>query len=133
MIGRLLVLLTICVAGCRAATPPQVVYPGTDSYEQRVASFTLTPEAAREVGGHPFGAFGPACVIDDWYLFSRPYKYKRIDLRGTYVNGMTGKVEQRESDLSLLGDNSILGMFRSFPASMPDSVSEAVPVDRPRQ
>jgi hypothetical protein len=87
--------------------------------------FKLTPEAARDAGGQPFGDYGPACVIDDWYLFSKPYKGKRIDLRGTYVNGMTGKVERRESKLALRGDSSMIGMFKSFPSDMPDSVSGA--------
>jgi hypothetical protein len=132
---RLLVFVAMCLVGCHAATTaptkparayaPQIVYPGTGPYQQRVASFKFTPEAAREAGGRPFGNFGPACVIDDWYLFSKPYKYKRIDLRGTYVNGMTGKVERRESALSLSGDNSILGTLKSFPSDMPDSVSAA--------
>ncbi len=139
---RFSLLIAICIAGCthnatnmgKGVSPtgapsifkPQIVYPGTAAYDKRIESFKLTPNVAREVAGSHFvGSDGPACVIDEWYLFSRPCKYKRIDLEGVYVNGMTGDVQRRESVLSLLGDHSVIGILKSFPSDMPKSISEA--------
>ena len=133
----LLIFATIAVTGCihhatgpttaatsnatHAAYVPQIVYAGTPAYDCRIASFKITPDSARKLADQP----GPACVIDDWYLFTRMYKYKRIDLAGTYVNGLTGESQHRNSDLSLLGDNSTLGSLKQFPSDMPHSVSDA--------
>ena len=113
----------------RNAYSPQIVYRGTKAFDMRVASFKVTPETASalvaETETAGWNVSWQACVIDDWYLFTRPYKYKRIDLAGIYVNGVTGKVERRDSELSLLGDNSLVGTLKSFPSDMPTSVSEA--------
>ena len=122
------VLGLIGLLGC--ANDPQIVYPLTAAYERRVRQFKLSPDAACQAleGGSSqsagCGFSGPNCIIDDWYLFSIPYKYARIDLTGNYVNGMTGKIEHRESNLSLF-DNSKFwpGMF--YPAGMPHSLSAA--------
>jgi hypothetical protein len=105
---------------------PQIVYPATSAYIERLTSFKVSPSTAATIAWDRFKMGGsPACVIDDWYLFSKPYKYARIDLRGIYVNGMTGKVEMRESDLSLLKDNSLFSFLKPFSERMPDSLNKA--------
>lgn len=113
----------------RPAYDPQIVYHGTKAFDARAASYKVTPEAATALvvksGGGDWPSAWLACIVDDWYLFTRPYKYKRIDLAGFYVNGLTGAVEWRESDLSLLGDLSLIGLFKDFPTDMPKSASEA--------
>jgi len=117
------VLGLIGLLGC--ANDLQIVYPGTAAYEQRVRQLRISPEAAcKAIGDSDPQHCTPACIIDDWYLFSRPYKYARIDLDGKYVNGITGKVEDRQSNLSLFDNSKFLpGMF--FPMGMPHSLSEA--------
>jgi len=104
-----------------------IVYPGTSDYEKRVATFKISANQASDLVPPYVGDRSPACVIGDWYLFTKPYKYKRIDLAGTYVNGHTGQVEERESGLSLIGDNSMMGMFKPFPEDMPVCLAEARP------
>ena len=112
----LLVLIAVGMTGC---ADPQIVYPGTGPYDKRVRSFSVKPEVAQQVA-HRYGA--PSAVIDREYLFSRPYKYPRVDLDGIYVNGDTGAVDERRSDKYLLG-----GFWASqfYPHGMPDRLSEA--------
>jgi hypothetical protein len=104
------------MTGC---AEPQIVYPGTGAYDNRVRSFYVTPEAATRAANR-YGS--PSVVIGREYLFSRPYKYPRIDLDGVYVNGDTGVVEERQSDKCLLG-----GLWASqfYPHGMPARISEA--------
>ena len=117
-----------CVAGC-ASKPPQIVYPSTAAYEARVNTLNVKPDKARAIAARAIEPEkfwdGPLCLIDEWYVFGEPHKTARIDLTGTYVNGVNGTVERRESTASLFGDDSMLGILRSFPANMPTSVSGA--------
>ena len=112
----LFVLFVVVSAGC---AEPQIAYPGTGAYDKRVRSFSVTPQAAARAANR-YGA--PSAVIDREYLFSKPYKYPRVDLDGVYVNGDTGAVEERESDKCLLGDFSALLFYAQ---GMPSRLSQA--------
>lgn len=105
------------------------MYPHSSAYERRVASFAIAPDAARRLAEgartRQDNFWGPAAIIDREYLFTKPYKYARIDLTGIYVNGDSGRAERRQSVHSLPG-----GILTGFPSKLPPGW-EAQPAPAP--
>lgn len=91
----------LSVAGCGnpLSRPPQSVFPGSEFYASRIATFKLTPEQAYDVAHEAaltdnklqFLSKRPTVVHKRWYVFSMP-QASGATLKGYHVNGDTGEV-----------------------------------------
>ena len=91
-------VIAVC-AGC-VKRDPNNVFPGSDTYEKRIASFKISPaqayriahEAAQTDNRLQFLSRRPTVVMKRWYVFSMPQP-SGADIRGYHVHGDTGEVK----------------------------------------
>ncbi len=104
-------LLTLALAvsaqGCDGEGEVLILWPGTDEFHARVQSLLLSIEEAhaRLVGktrDQPQRYFDrtPIFIVGDEYFFTEPSKTE-VRIQGFYVNGRTGVIEYRTSDVAI--------------------------------
>ncbi len=106
MYRRLTLLIVLCgmfvlVAGCGnpLKRPPANVFPGSKEYEDRVATFKITPKQAYDIAHEEavtdnklqFLSRKPTVVVKRWYVFSMP-QGSGAQLQGYHVHGDSGEV-----------------------------------------
>jgi hypothetical protein len=123
---RILPIALLVLSACAAT--PQIVYPGTSAYDERVRGFAVSPTEAREIAGRPYGSFGPSAVVGREYVFSEPQKLAVVRLDGIYVNGDTGEREHRKSDTYLTGNllTSLIGFPHGMPKQLPPGTFDGI-------
>jgi hypothetical protein len=88
-------------AGCGnpIKRPPRNVFPGSESYQKRVADFKISPSQAYDIAHEAaetdhklqFLSARPTVVTGRWYVFSMP-QGTGASLNGYHVNGDSGSV-----------------------------------------
>lgn len=94
--------LAVLTAGCGnpIKRDPANVYPGSEPYAKRIATFKITPEQAYDIAHTAaqtenklqFLSRRPTVVVKRWYVFSMPQP-SGASLQGYHVNGDTGAVK----------------------------------------
>lgn len=103
----LLAVLLLTAAGCGnpMKRPPANVYPGSEEYDTRIATFKINPSQAHDIAlgkartdnRLQFVSRRPTVVVKRWYVFSMP-QASGANLRGYHVNGDTGEVRFMSED-----------------------------------
>lgn len=97
------ICLSLCCAaftGCGIKRPPQNPFPGSEEYDDRIATFRISPgeayEIAREEAEYDnklqFLSKRPTVINKRWYVFSMP-QASGASLQGYHVHGDTGEVK----------------------------------------
>lgn len=103
-----LLVLSTSKEGCASGAQTVILWPGTDAFNQQVKSLPLSVDEAREhliskTRDHPDHFFDrtPIFIVGDEYFFSVPSKIDAVSLQGFYVNGRTGVIEYRRSNVTI--------------------------------
>ncbi|MCC8109676.1 MAG: hypothetical protein LIQ30_11675 [Planctomycetes bacterium] len=107
-------VLAVLITGCGnpIKRPPANVFPGSKEYEDRIATFKITPKQAYDIAHEEavtdnklqFLSRKPTVVVKRWYVFSMP-QGSGASLQGYHVHGDTGEVRFHAEKRTVTGRN----------------------------
>ena len=100
--------MAVAGGGCSSIEKPELLWRGTDAFDDRVRELAMSPEeaiahlisAVRDRPEPEFRYFDktPLFIDDDMYFFPSELSKTEVLLEGFYVNASTGVIELRRSD-----------------------------------